>query len=489
MNLIITFTAGLLVGLRLAAIPINYATSNRTKNSLDLKMDSIRKEFTVHTKKLRHVVFSMLKELKKGLTSDEYDLKMIPSYIQFLPTGEETGTYLALDLGGTNLRVCQVYLKGKGVIKMKQKKFKISDEIKKASGTHLFDFVADCIKIFLDEYNLSNDNLKMGFTFSFPVEQKSIGSGTLELWNKGFTCEGVVGNDVVHLLNQALIKKNINVTVNSIINDTVGTLILQAYRDAQTRIGVILGTGTNAAYVENLKNIPKWKGQVPEGGKMIINTEWGAFDNGKKILPITEYDNLVDSSSVAPNSQVFEKMVSGMYLGEIVRFILLDLAKKYNLFGGSSFHLLEKKWSFETSFLSRIERDHSTDLIDTKTILENFFQIYNTSLTDREYVKEICELVGIRAARLTLAGIASILILINRLDGCTVAIDGSVFEHYPHFTSRMRDALLELVGISAENIVFEQVRDGSGQGAALVAACCDTLKTPFVPKDVHKKEI
>ncbi|KAJ3227582.1 glucokinase [Clydaea vesicula] len=391
--------------------------------------------------------FLVCSKLKKGLTSDEYDLKMIPSYIQFLPTGEETGTYLALDLGGTNLRVCQVYLKGKGVIKMKQKKFKISDEIKKASGTHLFDFVADCIKIFLDEYNLSNDNLKMGFTFSFPVEQKSIGS------------------------------------------DTVGTLILQAYRDAQTRIGVILGTGTNAAYVENLKNIPKWKGQVPEGGKMIINTEWGAFDNGKKILPITEYDNLVDSSSVAPNSQVFEKMVSGMYLGEIVRFILLDLAKKYNLFGGSSFHLLEKKWSFETSFLSRIERDHSTDLIDTKTILENFFQIYNTSLTDREYVKEICELVGIRAARLTLAGIASILILINRLDGCTVAIDGSVFEHYPHFTSRMRDALLELVGISAENIVFEQVRDGSGQGAALVAACCDTLKTPFVPKDVHKKEI
>lgn len=29
---------------------------------------------------------------------------MIPTYIQTVPDGTETGTYLALDLGGTNLR-------------------------------------------------------------------------------------------------------------------------------------------------------------------------------------------------------------------------------------------------------------------------------------------------------------------------------------------------------------------------------------------------
>jgi hexokinase len=37
----------------------------------------------------------------------------------------------------------------------------------------------------------------------------------------------------------------------------------------------------------------------------------------------------------------------------------------------------------------------------------------------------------------------------------------------------MRDALREILGISAENIEFAQARDGSGQGAALIAALAE----------------
>ena len=85
----------------------------------------------------------------------------------------------------------------------------------------------------------------------------------------------------------------------------------------------------------------------------------------------------------------------------------------------------------------------------------------------------MCELVGTRAARLSAAGIAALVTKINRLDGCTVAIDGSVYEHYPHFGNRMRDALYELLGITAQNVTLEQARDGSGQGAALIAALAD----------------
>lgn len=62
--------------------------------------------------------------------------------------------------------------------------------------------------------------------------------------------------------------------------------------------------------------------------------------------------------------------------------------------------------------------------------------------------------MGIRAARLSAAGIAAVVTKMNRLDGCTVAIDGSVFEHYPHFANRMRDALHELVGLSSDNVEF-----------------------------------
>jgi hexokinase len=62
--------------------------------------------------------------------------------------------------------------------------------------------------------------------------------------------------------------------------------------------------------------------------------------------------------------------------------------------------------------------------------------IKTSTFKDRILLKRICELVGLRAARLSAAGIAAIVTKINRLDGCTVAIDGSLFEKYPHFGNR-----------------------------------------------------
>jgi hexokinase len=154
-------------------------------------------------------------------------------------------------------------------------------------------------------------------------------------------CSGVVKNDVGRLLNEALTRKNVNVTVSAIVNDTVGTLMAHAYNDPQTYIGVILGTGTsffflnqgtNAAYVERVDEIEKSKINSPNG-EMIINTEWGAY-NESSVLPITKYDQALDRASSNPKSQIFEKMISGMYLGEITRLILMDLISTGELFAG-----------------------------------------------------------------------------------------------------------------------------------------------------------
>ncbi len=61
--------------------------------------------------------------------------------------------------------------------------------------------------------------------------------------------------------------------MTALVNDTVGTLVAHAYKDPNTLVGVILGTGTNAAYVEKIENIKKWKGPIPESKKMIVNSE------------------------------------------------------------------------------------------------------------------------------------------------------------------------------------------------------------------------
>lgn len=61
---------------------------------------------------------------------------------------------------------------------------------------------------------------------------------------------------------------------------------------------------------------------------VIINTEWGAFgDDGILDIFRTKQDFTVDKNSINPGKQVFEKMISGMYMGEMVRLLLMDLAE------------------------------------------------------------------------------------------------------------------------------------------------------------------
>ena len=115
-------------------------------------------------------------------------------------------------------------------------------------------------------------------------------------------------------------------------------------------------------------------------------------------------------------------------------------------------------------------RDHSMDLADTAVVLQDIMDVPNPDVHSRQVVKRVCELVGVRAARLSAVGVAGVVAKMGRLSGCTIAVDGSVFQHYPHFENRMRDALTEIFGMQAENITFTLTQDGSGVGAALIAA-------------------
>jgi hexokinase len=49
--------------------------------------------------------------------------------------------------------------------------------------------------------------LFLGFTFSFPCRQEGLASARLTAWTKGFSCSGVVNEDVVKLLQDAIIEK------------------------------------------------------------------------------------------------------------------------------------------------------------------------------------------------------------------------------------------------------------------------------------------
>ena len=91
---------------------------------------------------------------------------------------------------------------------------------------------------------------------------------------------------------------------------------------------------------------------------MIINTEWGAFGNhGELDFIATKWDKRVDAGSVNPGKQIFEKMISGMYMGEVARQVLVDLVKENLIFVGKDTSNLMQHGRFYTKYVSEIESD------------------------------------------------------------------------------------------------------------------------------------
>ncbi|KAG0366286.1 hypothetical protein BC939DRAFT_436784 [Gamsiella multidivaricata] len=473
-------------------------------------LESIAEDFTVSTVQLESMATQFVHQMRVGLTEQKpSDLAMVPTFVTGRPNGYERGSYLALDLGGTNLRVCLINLKGNHELESHQKAFKVSEHLQEANVSELMDFIANSIKEFITSEHINaqivahptdSESLELGFTFSFPVAQTAIDGGLLLRWTKGFNCPGAVDNDIVKLLQQALDRNKVNVHVAALVNDTVGTLLAHSYTHPGTYIGAIFGTGTNGAYVENTHNI---KTMHADSDEMIINTEWGNFDKDKNYLPVTIFDNKLDRESINPGVHVFEKMISGMYLGEITRNVLLHLIDQRVLFEGTSSPKLNKHWSFETKFMSAIEDDTTGSLIPIAQVLEQELDLYINTQADREIVKFVCQLVGTRAARLSAMATAAVIrqgldkgMLRNhgyplklsiheeeRVDqnGASkgadanreliqVGIDGTVFEHYPRFEERMKQGLVELLGPHARDIIkLDIAKDGSGVGAALAA--------------------
>lgn len=70
----------------------------------------------------------------------------------------------------------------------------------------------------------------------------------------------------------------------------------------------------------------------------------------------TKYDIIIDESSNKPGEQSFEKMIAGLYLGEVFRLIVTDLIDSGDLFLGQNTYKLEKAYAFDTAFLSLMER-------------------------------------------------------------------------------------------------------------------------------------
>uniref|UniRef100_A0A665UB32 Hexokinase-2 n=1 Tax=Echeneis naucrates TaxID=173247 RepID=A0A665UB32_ECHNA len=396
-------------------------------------------EFRLTTEQLLEVKKRMREEIQNGLSKSTQEcatVKMLPTFVRSTPDGTENGDFLALDLGGTNFRVLLVKIRSgkRRTVEMHNKIYAIPLEVMQGTGE----------------------------------EVRTI-RGILVTWTKGFKATDCEGEDVVGLLREAIKRREeFDLDVVAIVNDTVGTMMTCAYEEPTCQIGLIAGTGSNACYMEEMRNIETIEG---DEGQMCVNMEWGAFgDNGCLDDIRTEYDRAVDDLSLNPGKQRYEKMCSGMYLGEIVRNILIDMTKKGFLFRGQISETLKTRGIFETKFLSQIESDRLA-LLQVRSILQHLG--LDSTCDDSIIVKEVCGVVSHRAAQLCGAGMAAVVDKIRENRGLdqiniTVGVDGTLYKLHPHFSRIMHQTVNELAPKCNVNFLLSE--DGSGKGAALITA-------------------
>ena len=432
-------------------------------------MKNLKSKFNISIKDIQKIKKSFHSEMKKGLSGKKSSLKMIPTHVEN-PKGTEKGKFLALDLGGTNFRVMSLKLKGKRKYSTSHvKKFSLTEKHMKGKGKDLFDFIASAIKNFIKKEGMSErEKHNVGFTFSFPVKKKSLSSGILIKWTKGFKASGVEGKDVIKLLNEALSRKNLlNTQIVALCNDTVSTLVAKGYENRNCDVGLILGTGTNACYLEKVSNIKKYKGRKTSSGSMIVNMEWGGFDK----LAITSFDKELDKTSINPGHQRLEKMVSGMYLGRLTGFVIKDLISKGVIFAGKNTTFFRNPRNLKSEYISEIQKDKTKDLTKISKLLKRF-KISYSQYSDRKVLQDVCKMVVKRAARIAAAAIISVVTKIDPKFSKkhTIAVDGSVYEKHADFKKELTKAIKEFLGNKSRRITLSLVKDASGKGAAVIAA-------------------
>lgn len=184
-------------------------------------------------------------------------------------------------------------------------------------------------------------------------------------------------------------------------------------------------------------------------------------------------------------------MVSGMYIGEVVRNVLLSLIDRGFLFDGHSSTKLNRHYGLDTALMSAIEAlpaqvysstspptksDWQASIAETRKVLTQNIYIKDKFITDEDclLVRRVSEIVGTRGARLAAVAVAATLIQTGydkkdpssgTLPEFSIGVDGSLVELYPHFEIRLRQALVEIVGQEVERKVrFGLAKDGSGVG-------------------------
>ena len=283
--------------------------------------------FKLDNEQLKGIAHAFREKVEEGLNKNNAEIQCIPTFI--LPKATDVkGKALVLDLGGTNYRVAIVDFSTEKPIIYPNNGWKKDMSIMKSPGytrEELFKELADLIVEIKRE-----EEMPIGYCFSYPTESIPGGDARLLRWTKGVDIREMVGQFVGKPLLDYLNEKNkIRFTGVKVLNDTIASLFAGLTdKSYDAYIGLIVGTGTNMATFIPSDKITKLDPECHVQGLIPLNLESGNF------YPpfLTAVDDTVDATSDSLGKQRFEKAVSGMYLGDILKaaFPLEEFEEKFD---------------------------------------------------------------------------------------------------------------------------------------------------------------
>lgn len=369
---------------------------------------------------------ALIKSFEDDMRSKK-SLKMLNTYV-FCNKVFKKGEYLALDIGGTNVRVSLYEVDSKVILK-DTRKFALRGEgfdytTSEYSLRDIFEMVADRIEEIIEP----KKKYLLGHTFSFAIDSKSKNSAKTLIFSKGFAWHDAIGVDVNECLKSVLKERGLDVEPEAILNDTTATLLAGFSKDINTNIACILGTGHNMCFINS-------------GGE-IINTESGGFNSTD--IPLTEYDE--EFLNEIPNERncLLEALVGGKNIAKLARVVIDSLIEKGCI----------KQFAEITPEMMSASIEGDLDTLD---------KWQNCAL------REVSKIIYCRAAHLIACELVAVFRYLGITEGTyAVAFDGSVYEKVSYFRMCLTKKLERLSGDI--RISHMLVKDGSSVGAVIACA-------------------
>jgi hexokinase len=251
-------------------------------------------------------------EMEAGLAGRPSSLRMIPTFVEAdgeIPVGQPV---IAMDAGGTNLRIALVEFDAEGEPRISAfERHRMPGLDGEIPAAQFFDVLASLLE------KVAQRARRVGLSFSYPAEILPSKDGKILSLSKELRVADVVGQLVGERINGALRAKGGAGGLRFVVvNDTVGALLAgraaHGSHSYSRYVGFVLGTGLNCAYVESNDLVRKRK-DLPGGGRQIINVESGNYAR----VPRGTVDRALDAQSAEPGGYALEKAVSGAYLGAL----------------------------------------------------------------------------------------------------------------------------------------------------------------------------